>query len=705
MLQNWKERWQLYRHKTRRLIIFFFCLIFIHLLTINEQSVFAEENETYETTTITELTILLDQNADIEDVLTVLYEINPSFTVMTIQEIGLVHISSEEAFDMYMVLNDETIRAVSDNYGQMAELEQEAVELKDIYSDGQPILMDDIRTETNAASEESELLESLSWHVSTVTENKASLSISTGSGVEIALIDSGVDITHPILADKISLKTAKSYVTGEASLSDTNGHGTMVAGVISQIAPEAMITPYRVIGEKSGDSLWTIEAIIQAVNDGQDILNMSLGTYKCTNEVSENLTIEAFERAVSYALSNDVIVVASAGNKGINLDKTFAEEATRHLPGSIDGVITVSATGAGGAFASYSNHGSNITFAAPGGDLVFVEGMLDLGQWIYSTYPTTMDNGISALGIPQGYTFSYGTSLSAPNVTACIANILAYHQKMTGTEADLNDVLSYLQNGALDLGDLGYDIYFGDGLVNIYSSLLSVNDTMAPEGEIIDASYELHTQIEAADVVTNLADNKDAVDDLNIYFKTGYDSGLLGEQNVEVMIEDTSGNAVGVSGKITMIDTTAPTAKPYHLVVEQGQDVQARELVTDIWDNAGAEDVMARFVEEVNTSATGISNVQVKLTDQSGNEAVIDCILEVIAASQSSQPTESNPESSILETEGKKATKEKKDNRTIVEAGIPKTGDGMNILLVIGFISLQAVGIAFYIVYYRKKRL
>ena len=126
----------------------------------------------------------------------------------------------------------------------------------------------------------------------------------TGEGVRIALIDSGIDPNHPILSGKIDLEDAVSFISEDESIVDTNGHGTMVAGIIAQVAPDAKITPYRVISAASGDSAWTIQAIIQAVDDGNDLINMSLGTYKAADIEDELLTIKAFERAIEYAEEN-----------------------------------------------------------------------------------------------------------------------------------------------------------------------------------------------------------------------------------------------------------------------------------------------------------------------------------------------------------------------------------------------------------------
>lgn len=161
--------------------------------------------------------------------------------------------------------------------------------------------------------------------------------------------------------------------------------------MIAQIAPESVITVYKVIGEETGESDWTISAIIQAANNGNDIINMSLGTYKCDDVESELLTIEAYERAVQYAEEKECLVVASAGNKALDLDQYYEKEGIKHLPGGIEATITISSVHKN-SLATYSNFGSNIDFSAPGGDLVYVDGLLDLNQWIYILYPIHITN-------------------------------------------------------------------------------------------------------------------------------------------------------------------------------------------------------------------------------------------------------------------------------------------------------------------------
>lgn len=353
--------------------------------------------------------------------------------------------------------------------GKLADILIEDKRLKDQNTPLRNVSMSRSLTLQNSI-DDFDLLNNLAWYKYTMIKNQQSFDLSEGQGVRIGLIDSGVDIYHPLISPVLDLSKAKSYIEGNNSIRDTNGHGTMVAGIIAQISPKALITPYRVIGDETGDSFFTIQAMVQAVQDGQNILNMSLGTYKYSNDENEQITIEAYERAVQYALQNNVMIVSSSGNKGLDLDLKFQEEALRHLPGSIPGVVSVSALTRENVLASYSNIGSNIQFAAPGGDYVIEDGYLDVTKLIYTAYPTDMDNMLGSIGVPQGYMFSTGTSLSAPAVSAVIADYYAYYQKMTGERPALEGIKNDLASTTLDLGITGKDASYGYGLPQIFDA-------------------------------------------------------------------------------------------------------------------------------------------------------------------------------------------------------------------------------------------
>lgn len=413
--------------------------------------------------------VLLDKQYSIEQFEQTVTNLYPGVVLSAVEEIMLIHIELPESVEKEEFLNNKEIREFIYAQGELPDI---SIPLNPLGTVSLNKLNVDVLKNLRARMTDEEMFDAMAWHVDEITNNRKSLDITKGKGVKIALIDSGVDISHPVLAGKINMQDSYSYVTNEPSIRDDNGHGTGVAGVIAQIAPESVITVYKVIGEETGESDWTISAIIQAANNGNDIINMSLGTYKCDDVESELLTIEAYERAVQYAEEKECLVVASAGNKALDLDQYYENEGIKHLPGGIEATITISSVHKN-SLATYSNFGSNIDFSAPGGDLAYVDGLLDLNQWIYILYPTTLDNGLSSLGVPQGYTFNCGTSLSAPAVTAGIADLLSYSLE---NKQDLNmkEIVEVLIEGANDIGTPGKDNCFGYGVANIYNSIVGM---------------------------------------------------------------------------------------------------------------------------------------------------------------------------------------------------------------------------------------
>lgn len=102
--------------------------------------------------------------------------------------------------------------------------------------------------------------------------------------------------------------------------------------------------------------------------------------------------------------------------------------------------------------------------------------MVDLRYWIYCIYPTNLDNGLSQLGVPQGYSLSFGTSLSAPMVSAGAADILSHYRKVKPDKIiKVHDIEKALSKGSLDLGEKGKDTFYGNGKINIYNSLNYLN--------------------------------------------------------------------------------------------------------------------------------------------------------------------------------------------------------------------------------------
>ncbi|MCR4567496.1 MAG: S8 family serine peptidase [Pseudobutyrivibrio sp.] len=410
--------------------------------------------------------ILLKEGADIDKVREEIVEQDEKIQIEVYEDINLFHLIYPETINIEKIVHDANISGEIEIVGELPKFEGAKNNLKEV---GSFDITPESEEMTEVSDDEYDLFDLLAWHLDEVTQDRKSLEYATGRGVRIAHIDSGVDTTHPVLQGKIDLERGKSYVENDDSLTDYHSHGTETAGVIAQIAPEAIITPYKVMNAEDGESRWTIAAIIDAVNDGNDVINLSLGTYKCVDDSDEQILVAAFKRAIRYAQNNGVAIFASSGNKGIDLDQNYANNKVLHLPGEIKGVNTISSVW-NGLEASYSNYGSCVDYCAPGGEIIYQDGLLDLTALIYVTFPTYMDNGIEEYGVPNGYNLSYGTSLSSAIAAACFADIYSYgKEKYPYFQTD--DALDLMMAGSDDLGAEGKDIHYGNGEINILKAI------------------------------------------------------------------------------------------------------------------------------------------------------------------------------------------------------------------------------------------
>lgn len=159
-----------------------------------------------------------------------------------------------------------------------------------------------------------------------------------GEGIKIAIIDTGVDYTHPDLSgwgEEGKVIGGYNFINENEHPIDTNGHGTQVAGIIAAdgqaigIAPKAKILAYKVSENGEGvSSELIIKAIEKAIEDDADIINISLGVNKTNSKI---------DKAVNQALEKEIFVVTAAGNDGPN-PKTIGS------PGRNPESITVGAT-------------------------------------------------------------------------------------------------------------------------------------------------------------------------------------------------------------------------------------------------------------------------------------------------------------------------------------------------------------------------
>ncbi len=254
----------------------------------------------------------------------------------------------------------------------------------------------------------------------------------TGSGnVIIAVVDSGVSLDHPEFAGRVL--PGYDFVNNDNDPSDDQGHGTHVAGIaaaglnngigMAGICGNCKILPVKVLNNYN-TGLWSDVAagITYAADHGAKVINLSLGGTSDSQAVHD---------AVRYATEKGALVVAAAGNDGSN--ELF-------YPAAYTETVAVAATDYHDAHWSLSNYGNFIDVAAP-------------GVAIYSTL-WTADAGNS-------YGYKSGTSMAAPQVSG-IAGLL-FSQDGSRTNADVRQLLT---STADDLGDPGWDPYFGYGRVD-----------------------------------------------------------------------------------------------------------------------------------------------------------------------------------------------------------------------------------------------
>lgn len=264
--------------------------------------------------------------------------------------------------------------------------------------------------------------------------------ITKGVGVVVAVIDTGVDASHPDLAGQILPGTEYGPAAGTTGgLNDPTGHGTNMASVIAGkgggashmlgIAPAVKILPLGNNGSERYSQDELAQAIRWSVDHGAKVLNISEGG----NADPRDGLVDA----VNYALSKNAVVVAAAGNA--------PRIASVSFPANVPGVIAVSATGKSDALWPNSMSGPEIVLAAPG---------VDIG----GAMPKTL--------APTGYGQGSGTSGAAAIVSGAAALIYAKYPSINSAS-----VINRLIRTAKDIGPAGKDNSFGYGLVDPVATL------------------------------------------------------------------------------------------------------------------------------------------------------------------------------------------------------------------------------------------
>ncbi|MFB9994511.1 S8 family serine peptidase [Deinococcus oregonensis] len=217
-----------------------------------------------------------------------------------------------------------------------------------------------------------------------------------GKGVTIALLDSGVDLTHPMLRGV--LLPGHDFVDGDENPSEEGdetdliyGHGTAVAGVLQQMAPAARILPLRVLGTGgSGQAAHVAQAIRLAVDQGAHIINLS---------VAGSVSSEGVRAALQYAANRNVLVVAASGNNGESAPQAPADALNQKNTLGAFG-LSVTAVDQSGNLPSWSNRGGEVQ--APGVDILTSYPGRRLVRASGSSFAAPVVSGALALALAQG---------------------------------------------------------------------------------------------------------------------------------------------------------------------------------------------------------------------------------------------------------------------------------------------------------------
>lgn len=301
-----------------------------------------------------------------------------------------------------------------------------------------------IRMNADVAKPNDTLYGKYQWNLP-VIRTESGWQLSKGSNdVIVAVVDTGVDLNHSDLTDR--LIQGFNAIDNTKPAADDVGHGSHVAGIIAASVNNNLgiagmtwnnpIMPVKVLDNSGAGNAYNVaKGIIWATDHGAKVINMSLGNYAQADFLHD---------AVKYAYDRDVVLVAASGN-----DNT----SDPGYPAAYPEVVAVAATDSDFQKASFSNFGNYIDVSAPGVNIA-------------STYKNNQYASLS------------GTSMASPHVAALAALIRSANPALTNKQ-----VMDILRNTASDLGSAGQDPYYGFGEIDVTRALEATGVSTSRTGE------------------------------------------------------------------------------------------------------------------------------------------------------------------------------------------------------------------------------
>jgi len=373
------------------------------------------------------------------------------------------------------------------------------------------------------------------WHLTKI-QAPAAWNSTVGSATQpIAILDSGVDPTHPDLVSR--LVPGWNFLNGNSDTHDQMGHGTAVAGSVAAasnnltgVSGVTWANPIMplVVTDSTGYATYSniASAITYAADHGARIINIS---------ISGSSASSALQSAVNYAWTKGAVVFAAAGNNG---------NSNLSYPAACDNVVAVSATDASDFLAGFSTYGSCIDLSSPGNNIL-----------------TTTNGG--------GYGTWWGTSFASPVAAGVGALVLSARPSISAAS-----LVSLMEANADDLGAVGFDPSFGWGRVNAAKSVAAALAVpVEPPPSVVISAPAGGSTVSGTVSVTGVARSGIGIVSVKLYsdgllvsstanasFAFSWNAGsVAGTRTLSVVAQDTAGNTGTAS---VAVNVTVPPPPP-----------------------------------------------------------------------------------------------------------------------------------------------